>query len=424
MLAVKFAGGGRDISAAKSGASNPRRADPEGGGPTALQPWYAGAMTTDHWLLFLGGCLLPAAILSYLGGFVMRRVAPRLGLVDQPGARKVHTTPTPLGGGIAIAAGVLLPFVAGTIAVLVVRGSSGLEATLPGLVREHLDGIVGQLGRLWLILGSAATLAILGLIDDRRGLNWKLRLAVQFAAATLCVVCIPQLQLTAFLPIPGLTFALSIFWIVALVNAFNMLDNMDGLSAGIATIAATFLAAVLLLYPDPETARPQLFVAGLLLVLTGSLAGFLGHNLPPAKIFMGDAGSYFIGFLLACASLLATYTGYHGETPHAILAPLFVFAVPWYDLLSVVWIRIRGGRSPFEADKNHFSHRLVELGFSKPIAVRVIYLVTAVCGLAAVLLHRKDRLGACFLTLLLFCLFGIVALLESTARRTIRNRAK
>src|SRR5205085_1367522 len=121
----------------------------------------------------------------------------------------------------------------------------------------------------------------------------------------------PNLRLTAFIPYPLVTESLSVLWIVALINAFNMLDNMDGLSAGVAAIAAAMLAAVLLLSPDPTTNHPQLFVAGLLFVLIGSLLGFLWHNRPPAKIFMGDSGAYFIGFTIAVAALLASYTGYH-----------------------------------------------------------------------------------------------------------------
>jgi UDP-GlcNAc:undecaprenyl-phosphate GlcNAc-1-phosphate transferase len=232
---------------------------------------------------------------------------------------------------------------------------------------------------------------------------------------------VPNLRLTAFLPYPLITGALSVLWIVALINAFNMLDNMDGLSAGVAAIAGSMLAAVMLLAPDPETNRPQLFVAGLLLVLVGSLLGFLWHNRPPASIFMGDSGSYFIGFMIAAATLLASYTSYHGSQRHAILAPLCVMAVPLYDMLTVIWIRLASGKSPFAADKNHFSHRLVDLGLNKTQAVLTVYLTTATCGLAALLLHRVDRLGAVLIMLLVACVLSLVAILETTARRTIKR---
>src|SRR5690606_6115519 len=113
---------------------------------------------------------------------------------------------------------------------------------------------------------------------------------------------------------------------------------------------------------------------------------FLWHNRPTARLFMGDAGSYFVGFSVAICTLLATFTGYGGQAQHAVLAPLVVMAVPLYDTATVVWIRLREGRSPFHADKNHFSHRLVELGLTKGQAVLTIYLTTVTCGLGALLL--------------------------------------
>ena len=159
----------------------------------------------------------------------------------------------------------------------------------------------------------------------------------------------------------------------------------------------------------------------LLLVLVGALIGFLWHNRPPAKIFMGDSGAYFIGFMIAAATLLASYTGYNSPQRHAILAPLLVMAVPLYDMATVIAIRLKSRRSPFEADKNHFSHRLVDLGLTKPQAVLTIYLTTATCGLGALLLHRVDATGAVLIVLLIACVLGIIAILESTARRTIKG---
>lgn len=369
-------------------------------------------------LLFLTATLLPSALIALAAGYWLRGVAPKWGLIDKPGARKVHTTPTPLGGGIAIWLGVLLPFAAGTIGLALVHYEILDSAMLPPLAREHLGGLWRQLPRLWVLLGAGTVLMLLGLADDRYGLDWKLRLGVQLAVALVCVTT-QGWQLTAFIGIPAITIGLSVVWIGALVNSFNMLDNMDGLSGGVAAIAASMLATVLLLSPDPETNQPQLFVAGLLLVLVGAIAGFLWHNRPPAKIFMGDAGSYFIGFVVAVATLLATYAGYHSATRHAVLAPLCVLAVPLYDMTTVLWIRLRAGRSPFQADKNHFSHRLVDLGFSKSQAVLTIYLTTATCGLGALLLHRVDTVGAIVIVLMVLCVLAIIALIESTARKKL-----
>ena len=211
--------------------------------------------------------------------------------------------------------------------------------------------------------------------------------------ATVCVLW-QGWQLTAFIDVPWITWGLSVIWIVALINSFNMLDNMDGLSAGVAAIGAAMLAAVLLVTPDAQTRQPQLFVAGFLLVIVGALLGFLWHNRPPARIFMGDAGSYFVGFCIAVTTLLATYTEYQGTRQHAVLAPLCVMAVPLYDMISVIWIRVREGRSPFQADKSHFSHRLVDLGLTKGQAVLTIYLTTATCGLGALLLQSRGLGGS------------------------------
>jgi UDP-GlcNAc:undecaprenyl-phosphate GlcNAc-1-phosphate transferase len=359
---------------------------------------------------------LPSFVVALLATFVVRRNASRFGLIDLPNARKVHTTPTPRGGGLAVWLGVVGTFAVAQ-GVLWYAQTTGGEAIVPDFAKQHLAGASQRAVELWILLAAGTALMLLGLADDRGGLSWQLRLAVEFAVAAACVYLVPSLQATAFIPYPILTGALSVLWIVALINSFNMLDNMDGLSAGVAAISASILAAVMLLSPDPITGKYQLFKAGLLLVLVGSLLGFLWHNRPPAKIFMGDSGAYFIGFMIAAVTLLASYTGYHSEKRHAILAPLLVMAVPLYDMATVIFIRLKNGLSPFAADKNHLSHRLVDLGLTKTQAVLTIYLMTATCGLGALLLHRVDRTGALLIVLLIGCVLGLVAILESTGRR-------
>ena len=283
-------------------------------------------------------------------------------------------------------------------------------------INAHFSGLWQQSPKLWVLLGGGTVLMILGLADDRRGLDWRIRLTAQTAVAAMMVGCGWCVRLPW--NVPGLAFAVSMVWIVGLVNSFNMLDNMDGLSAGVAAIAAAILAAAALLVPRPDNHQPQLFVAGFLLVIVGSLLGFLWHNRPPARLFMGDAGSYLIGYLLAMATLTATFAG-GGLPPPAsgfpgVLAPLCVMAVPIYDTASVVLIRLRQGRSPFVGDKSHFSHRLVALGMTKPQAVLTIYLATATCGLGALLLHQVDWTGAILILLLVACTLLLVAVLEST----------
>jgi UDP-GlcNAc:undecaprenyl-phosphate GlcNAc-1-phosphate transferase len=371
-------------------------------------------------LLFVIGSVLPSLFVALVATFVVRLNASRWGLIDLPSDRKVHTAPMPRGGGLAIWLGVIGTFAVAQLVVWCVSQSPSMQSLLPKLAQPHLSGYLAQSDKLWILLAGGTALALLGLIDDRGGLSWQFRLLVEFAVAALCVWLVPNLRLTAFLPYPLVTEALSVLWIVTLINAFNMLDNMDGLSAGVATIAASMLAAVLLIAPHPVTHQPQLFVAGLLLVLVGSLLGFLWHNRPPARIFMGDSGSYFIGFIIAAATLLASYTGYHSAKRHAILAPLLVMAVPLYDMATVILIRLGSGKSPFAADKNHFSHRLVDLGLTKPQAVLTVYLTTATCGLGALILHRVDTVGAVLIMLLVGCVLGLIGILETTARRTIK----
>ena len=150
----------------------------------------------------------------------------------------------------------------------------------------------------------------------------------------------------------------------------------------------------------------------------GSLVGFLGDNRPTARLFMGDAGSYFVGFCIAVATLLATFASYNSTTQHAVLAPLCVMAVPLYDMVTVLWIRVRQGRSPFQPDKSHFSHRLVELGLTKGQAVLTIYLTTATCGLGALLLHQVDAVGAGVILLMIVLVLCLIAILETTGRRS------
>lgn len=365
------------------------------------------------WMLI--AVMLPSFLISLVAVGLVRRGAERLGLLDKPGARKVHTNPIPLGGGLGIWAGVIGTLMIGTAAVMLFSTNEFLAGYLPQSLSKNLDGLHDKITEIWVIAGCGTILTILGLLDDRIGIPWWLRLGVEFAVASVCVYW-QGLQLTAYIDLPWLTGLLSVIWIVALINSFNMLDNMDGLSGGVAAISTTMLAVMLLMSNKPGSNQPQIFVAAMMLILVGSLLGFLKHNWPPAKIFMGDAGSYFIGFWIAVSTLLATYTGYKGATPHAVVAPLIVMAIPLYDMVSVILIRLKEGRSPFEGDTRHFSHRLVDLGMTKKQAVMTIYLATATCSLSALLLPRVDLIGAILIVLGTCLILGLVRVLESVGR--------
>jgi UDP-GlcNAc:undecaprenyl-phosphate GlcNAc-1-phosphate transferase len=181
---------------------------------------------------------------------------------------------------------------------------------------------------------------------------------------------------------------LALLWIVGLINAFNMLDNMDLLSGGTAWIAAGAFALATILHQENE---PD-WGAAPFLMLMGALTGFLWFNWPPARIFMGDAGSTFLGFFLGVRALDGGVVDEGNWTTWAV--PLCVLAVPWYDLVTVVTLRLRQGRSPFHPDKQHLSHRLAARRLGSVRAVRVIHLFALVSGLAGLAFYRVDHIGA------------------------------
>ena len=363
--------------------------------------------------LVLGSVVIVALVVSLWIVSWVKRHALRLGLIDIPNERKVHTSPIPRGGGLGIWLGVLSVFTLGTLALALASYSPTMvPESIPENVRQMVPGLWSKLSSIWLLLAGGSVVAILGLMDDRYGLDWRVRIAVEFAVAAVIVYGL-KLQLTAYIDLPWLTPILSVIWIVMLINSFNMLDNMDALSAGVAAIIAGMLALMLLTTTEPAQREPQLFVGVMALALLGGLLGFLKHNWPPASIFMGDSGSYFVGYWIAVTTLLSTYSGSSGQAPHAVFAPLCLLAIPIYDTLSVIAIRLREGRSPFQADKKHFSHRLVELGMTKRQAVGTIYLATSTCSLGALLLPRTDWIGAGLVLLIVLAMLGLIALLES-----------
>jgi len=342
--------------------------------------------------------------------WVVKGIAPKVGFVDKPGGRKAHKAPTPLGGGVAIWLTVVIMLATGALALGPGR------AWLPEAIAVHASGAWERSGQLALILGLSTLIMGMGLTDDRVGLGWKLRFSVQVGLSAILVAS--GVRVTLFWPFDSLVVsgAITILWIVGLTNAFNFLDNMDGLAAGVGLIAASLFVAA-------QVEVGGRFVPAVLLVLAGALGGFLVFNKYPARLFMGDAGSNFIGFLLGTLTVVGTFTRTsEGDSPFGVLTPLLVMAVPLYDTTSVILIRIREGRSPFEADRRHFSHRLVDRGLTPPLAVRTIYLVTLAGGLGALLLPRLKKPGeACVVVAQTICLLGVVALLEVSTNRPERR---
>jgi UDP-GlcNAc:undecaprenyl-phosphate GlcNAc-1-phosphate transferase len=370
-------------------------------------------------LLVIAACAVSGLMVSAAVTAFMRRWAPRWGLVDQPNARKIHIMPKPLGGGMGIACGVILPLLAAQAVVLLASHGLLPSGWLPPSIEEHLAGVSFRSSQLWSIVAAGVVISAMGLIDDIHALRWQPKMAVQFIVA--CALVAGGVRGTLFATAPWIGWAATVLWIVVLTNAFNFLDNMDGLSGGIGLIAAVVFAVIML----TGTNQPHLFVAGFLLLLAGAIAGFLFHNWPPARIFMGDAGSCLIGLYLASMTVVGTFYDYGRTGTHVILAPLCVLAVPLYDFCSVVLIRLSQGRSPFHADKCHFSHRLVELGMTRTQSVLTIHLVTLTTGLGGLLLYQVPGWpGAILVMLLVVCLLAVIAILETAGRAAAREKVQ
>ncbi len=345
------------------------------------------------------GPLLLAAALT----FAVRAWARRTGFVDRPHAHKKHEQPVALGGGIAIFAGIVIPLLVGTAAAyLWYRG--GAPSFLPALVGDHLGGIASKLPTVLALCGCMGVLHIVGLIDDRRALGPAPKFIAQFAVA-LATAWPLGIRILEFLPAP-VSIAATVVWIVLITHAFNFLDNMDGLSAGVAASGAAIFAVAAML-------AGQIFVPILAWVMVGTLVGFLLFNFSPASIFMGDAGSLVVGYLMAVLTTLTTYfDAGQAHSPLGVLVPLLVLAVPLYDAVSVITLRLRAGDSPFRGDHRHFSHRLVKRGMTRTGAVLTIYLATAATGLPAVALPRVDWPIAALLLLQCLCVVAMIAILE------------
>lgn len=327
--------------------------------------------------LYLGS-LLGAFLASFLSLPLWRGWCLRTGLVDDPGARKIHTDPIPLAGGFAVMTGFLVPLAAAALLLLLAPDTPGL---LPGLDSGDLARLDYGFGaRRWqlaaVLLGLTGML-VLGWLDDRHELAPLPKFAGQFLIALL--VAAAGVRVTLFVPSLAFSYAVTVLWIVGVTNALNFLDNMNGLCGGIGALAAGFFALA-------AARHGQYLVGSLALLGCGSLLGFLPWNYPRAASFLGDAGSHVTGFLVAVLAILPSF--YSPERPHtlAVLGPLLVLAVPLTDLAAVVWIRTRLGRAPWIGDTNHFSHRLVRAGLSKPAAVALLWAVGAAGGLAALCL--------------------------------------
>ncbi len=300
-----------------------------------------------------------------------RKWCLRTNLVDDPGHRKIHDQPIPLAGGLAVLTGILLPLFAGAILLklgVVKISSAGL--IVHGIDRRALE--------LAVIAFGAIAITFLGWLDDRHELKPLPKFAGQFLIALL--VAIACKRITLFVPNVFFSYAITIVWLLTVINAFNFMDNMNGLCAGLGAIGAWKFGVI-------AGADGEYLVALIALLVCGALVGFLPWNFPTARAFLGDAGSHLVGYLLAVLAILPHFYTKQNPHPLAVLSPLFVLAIPLIDLAQVVIFRTLKRKPFWIGDTNHLSHRLVQLGFSRTKAVLILWLIASVVGLGAIALQ-------------------------------------
>lgn len=315
----------------------------------------------------------------------VRRRAESSGHLDRPGGRKTQSRAVPYGGGIAVFCGFLTPLALGAL----IGAAAKLRLVdLPSFLARHLDGFLGKMPQIAAILLACLGMLWMGRIDDRRNLSPRLRLVLQIAAAAL--VSSSGLRITLFLDSIVLHHFLTIFWIVFVMNACNFIDNMDGLMSGVLLPAIAALTSI-------AAATGQLFVVGFGLSLGGSLAAFLVWNRPPARLYIGDEGSMFVGCLTATLAIALSFRG-EGQLPTARwivgAAPLLALLVPIADGILVITTRMAAGRSPMSAGLDHTSHRLERRGFGKKGATLLLVAVSAVANAVVLSFYGKNRLTA------------------------------
>jgi UDP-GlcNAc:undecaprenyl-phosphate/decaprenyl-phosphate GlcNAc-1-phosphate transferase len=340
-----------------------------------------------RWWFFSSGHLraLYLAIFASAMAFLLTPVAMYLarvlGAIDQPAARKMHATPTPLMGGFAI-------FVAFTATIFI-----------NNLYTEEVKGVA-----------IAATLVyLIGALDDIKPLSAKLRLVIQLTAVAIMIEYGVRVS---FMPDSwwgdGLEILFTVVWMIGMTNAVNFLDGLDGLAAGTIMIYAAIFSFI-----SFEMGQP--YMRFLSIALMGSCLGFLPYNFRvrrPARIFLGDGGSNFLGFTVAAIGILGDWGT--GSSSVDLIVPILIMGVPIFDTTLTTFLRIKYGQVRNFAEwihftgKDHFHHRLVEIGFSVRRSVVAIYLVSVILGIGAMVLRKSDGLDAVLLLVQAFILFTMI----------------
>lgn len=317
---------------------------------------------------FLGafGCAFLAALLTLP---LWRKWSLRANLVDDPGQRKIHDRPIPLAGGFAVLTGILLPILLGAVCIksgIVKISSSSLLAY--GLERRGPE--------LATIAFGAVAITLLGWLDDKFELKPLPKFTGQFFIALL--VTIASKRITLFVHSEIFSYSITILWLLLVINAFNFMDNMNGLCAGIGAIGAFFFGLI-------AGADGEYLVATMEFLMCGALLGFLPWNFPDARAFLGDAGSHLVGYLLAVMAILPHFYSRQNPHPLAVLSPLLVLAIPLVDLAQVVINRTLNRKPFWIGDTNHLSHWLVRQGLTRSQAVLLLWLIAVMVGALACL---------------------------------------
>ncbi len=350
-----------------------------------------------------------AFALSVVLVLIIRALALRWGFVDRPGGRKRHGRGVPLGGGLALLLAWGLP----------VLGAAGLSCVwlahpsilpISGNLADDVARAASRFPTVGALLLGGVAIALLGLWDDRRDLGAVPKLLGQIAVA-FGIALVPGVRVTIFIGVTWIEVLVTVVWVVALINCFNMLDNMDGQSGLVA-----FLTGGALLVLAMQTS--QYFIAGMLLALLGGLLGFLLYNLPPASIFMGDAGSMLTGYVLAVSTTLTTFIAPGATNPlFPALVPLVIFAVPLYDMVSVLTIRLERGRPLMVGDRNHFAHRLLRLGMSERMVLVTMGLLVLATAPAATIPYGSSAWQVLVPAVQAVSVICVIGLLEVASSR-------
>ena len=313
-----------------------------------------------------------AGVLSYFFTPPVKRFAHTVGAIDVPkDGRRMHKEPIPRLGGLAIFGGFLASIL-----------------------------IFGELDQTMLcVLLGASMIVALGIFDDVLALGAKLKFVVQIVAAAI-PVCVGDLQIklftnlnpfsdTPYFHLGILAIPITIIWIVGITNAVNLIDGLDGLAVGVSSIAAITMLAVALL-------TGNMTIAVTMAALAGACIGFMPYNLNPAKIFMGDTGSTFLGYMLATVSIMGLFKFY---AVISFAVPFLILGLPIFDTANAIIRRVAEGRSPMSPDRGHVHHKLIDMGFNQKQAVAILYAISATLGLTAVVLTSSGEVKAIVLLL-------------------------